>query len=710
MNEAPASGTFGAILAVRHPGVVQAESGSGRSPPFSIEMETDGPVPFPQIIVWEGGRQHLFRDAAVRNEGFVYHVAVPAGLLAPGRYTIQAEGCQQADPASAGAGDWVKVFSDMVVEAPARGVVQVAAPALQVVAGVKIYFGIHKHMHQPYYRAADPSFWDDEKTMIFDQRVAAYSTSLGAAIERYEQGGLGHAGLSTSWSGSLIEQLERCEREDRCYGHYRGWLQPLRAAAQRTTKLGHPRLDFSAFGFFHPLMPLIPARDVVAQIEWHRDIIRRVFAVDAARVLFPPETAFHVRMIPALREAGVEAVVYDSIHRYRTCRGYPYGGPQEGMLPPNPAEQVNPEVGDWHQLQNVWAGSKISPGLLRPEYIGYEDVDGTVHRIVGVPAERYLGNEDARGGFGALQYPQAFGQLYDNLLQHATFDPKHPPFFLLHSDGDNYGGGADSYYRHNTENLVKWIQSDPRFELVTIRDYLKLFPPDPARVAHVEPGSWSGADNGDPQFMKWFSRYRDPYSPDLNSWAVLTALQNAVHTLEDANRASVALAEARRLMLTAETSCYWYWTGQDVWDAQVTEAANRAWHILQGEIDHLLAAGREGTGPTIFPPWILPENPGGKSWGHGGLRDADRQGVAHTFVHDLSGLARVTLMVRQGGREEGVPMADRGAYPTRTGARSTAHLYTADLPAGAGDVRYWVEAIDTRGNVSRSSLERVFLA
>jgi hypothetical protein len=704
--------SFRSIRAVRHPARLEAGRQGARSPAFSIEMEADGPIPFPQIIIWEGGRQHLFRDQRVeQGKAGHYTVSVEEGLLPPGRYTIQAEGCQKPDPAAAGAGDWVKVFSEVIVEAPARVETKAATPRPPAVAkGVKIYFGIHKHMHQPYYRAADPGFWDGEKTMIFDQRVGAYSTSLGAAVDRYQQGGLAHAGLSASWSGSLIEQLERCEREGLCYDHYKGWREPLRAAAQRTTKLGNPRLDFTAFGFFHPLMPLIPGRNIVTQIAWHRDVIRRVFGVEASRVLFPPETAFHVRMIPALCEAGVEAVIYDSIHRYRACREYPYGGSQEGMLPPNPAEQVNPPVRDWHQLQNVWAGSKISPGLLRPEYIAYEDPEGRVHRIIGVPAERYLGNEDARGGFGALQYPQALGQLYDNIVQHGTFDPRHPPFFLLHSDGDNYGGGADSYYRHNTDQLVQWLQGDPRFELMTVRDYLQQFPPDPKHAVHVEPGSWSGADNGDPQFMKWFSRYRDPYSPDLNSWAVLTSLQNAVHTLEDAAPASVMLAEARRLMLTAETSCYWYWTGQDVWDAQVTEAANRAWHLMQGELGHVLAGGREGTGPTIFPPWILPENPGGKTWGPGGLRDADRQGVVHAFVDDVSGVRRVVLKVRADGREQVLDMRDRGPYASRTGARSSARLFTADLPVGVGAVRYYLEAEDGNGNVSRSALERVFLA
>ena len=106
-----------------------------------------------------------------------------------------------------------------------------------------------------------------------------------------------------------------------------------------------------------------------------------------------------------LKEAGIEAVLYDSIHRYRACRDYPYGGTSEGMLPPNQADQVNPAVSDWLRLHNVWTGSEIAPSLLRPEYLAYTDPDGETHKIIGVPAERYIGNEDARGGFGAIAIP-----------------------------------------------------------------------------------------------------------------------------------------------------------------------------------------------------------------------------------------------------------------------------------------------------------------
>ncbi len=699
--------TLNTLTLTNPPARVAAASG-GRSEPFAIDFSTDAPAPFVQLIVWEGGRQQLFRDDAVEKvQANHYRVNFPAGAFAPGRYRLQAEACRVVDPAQAGGGDWIKAFAEVEVERPR---VEVRSAPRAARAGEVIYFGIHKHMHQPYYRAADPSYWDGEKTSIFDQRAGAYSPYLHDAVAQYIKGGLPHAGLSTSWSGSLIEQLERCEREELCYGHFRNWAAPLRAIAQERTALGNPRMTFSAFGHFHPLMPLIPARDIVRQIEWHRGIIERVFGVPASRVLFPPETAFHVRMIPALKQAGIEAVIYDSIHRARACTDYPYEGPQEGMLPPNRAEQVNPAAGGWMQLQNIWAGSKISPALLRPEYLRYEDADGSVATIIGVPAERYLGNEDARGGFGALQYPQVFGQLHDHLAQTGRFDPKHPPFFLLHSDGDNYGGGSDGYYRHNTERLVEWLQNDPRFALCTVDDYLQRFPPDPARAVHVEPGSWSGADNGDPQFMKWFSRYRDPYSPDLTSWAVLTALQNAVHTVEDADPQAQGLAEAVRLLLTAETSCYWYWTGQDLWDAQVTEAANAALAALKPALDALLQQGCDRTPPTIFPPWVIPENPGGKTWRPGALGDATRDAVAHVFVHDVSGLRDVRLVLRRGGREDALPMRDGGPYPARTGAVSAARLFTADLPAGAGDVRYYIEAVDQKGARARSALERLFLA
>ena len=55
-------------------------------------------------------------------------------------------------------------------------------------------------------------------------------------------------------------------------------------------------------------------------------------------------------------------------------------------------------------------------------------------------------------------------------------------------------------------------------------------------------------------------------------------------------------------------------------------------------------------------------------------------------------------------------MNNQGAYPSKTGAIAIADYFTAALPVGAGDVRFYIEAEDLCDNVSRSTLERIFLA
>jgi hypothetical protein len=707
---------FTRFLSIDVPTALTCEP-NARNPAFEIAFAADGEIPFPQVILHAPTGDHVIKGGAIRREtgsekggapSVSYVATIASGLTGAGKINVQVEGCRKGEWEQAGGGDWVKEFRPLTIAPAPR-------PKPRTMAGgdaaaVKLYFGIHKHMHQPYYNTTDLNYWDGEKDGIFGSRGGPYTDFIPAAVRQYEDAGLPHGGLSTSWSGSLIEQLDRCARDGLGGGRFGGWNGALKALAGLKTVRGNPRCDFTALGFYHPLMALIPPRDIVKQILWHRRIIAETFGIEASKILFPPETAFHVRMIPALIEAGIEAVIYDSIHRFRACKDYPYAGITEGMLPPNRAEQQNPPVDDWLQLHNIWAGSKIAPSLLKPEYVQYVDPDGNAHKIIAVPAERYIGNEDARGGFGALQYPSVLGQVYDEIVASGSFDPRHPPFFLLHSDGDNHGGGADSYYHHNTGELVRWLNEDDRFALSSIRDYLEQFPPDPAKAVHIEPGSWSGADNGDPQFMKWFSRYDQPYSPDLNSWAVLTAFQNAVHSMEDAHPDHPQLAAAIQLMLIAETSCYWYWTGQTEWDQQVTNAANKGYGALKSAIDGLAQGKKDRTGPTIFAPWVTPENPGGKRWGQGCLVDAPREGTVHTFVADISGLKRVELVLGTNGTERRLTMTDHGPYPTQTGATVTARYLTAALPVGAGDVRYFIEAEDGAGNLARGALERVFCA
>jgi hypothetical protein len=121
----------------------------------------------------------------------------------------------------------------------------------------------------------------------------------------------------------------------------------------------------------------------------------------------------------------------------------------------------------------------------------------------------------------------------DQYKQYNT-DPNRPLLVVLHHDGDNFGGGSEAYYHGNFQNMVNWAAADPDYDVTTIQDYLDRFPVPAGDVIHVEPGSWAGADNGDPQFKKWLGpRNAAGWSPDQNSWAVLTAAKNRVFTAED---------------------------------------------------------------------------------------------------------------------------------------------------------------------------------
>ncbi|HYN39033.1 MAG TPA: hypothetical protein VES39_07270, partial [Rhodospirillales bacterium] len=127
---------------------------SGRAPAFEIAFTTDGEVPFPQVILRGQSGERLIKGDAIRPApaaaaGHVDWIAdAPAGLFGPGEVEVQVEGCRKADITTAGGGDWIKAFARLRVEAAPRPVRPVASAGPDA-AAVRLYFGIHKHMHQP---------------------------------------------------------------------------------------------------------------------------------------------------------------------------------------------------------------------------------------------------------------------------------------------------------------------------------------------------------------------------------------------------------------------------------------------------------------------------------------------------------------------------------------------------------------------------------
>ncbi|RME49716.1 MAG: glycosyl hydrolase family 57, partial [Deltaproteobacteria bacterium] len=361
----------------------------------------------------------------------------------------------------------------LLLMAPARGVFAAEG------ANPPIHIAFLWHLHQPIYwpyetvvETEDAHRYSFSVLDVHLQRIGPYTAWPMDAVAAGMNAGLAHLGAQVSLSGSLIENLNEIERAGRGFAN---WKARWREAMSWKTVRNHPRIDLVAFGYHHPLMGLIPPEEIGRQIALHRKMLEENFGREAAasKGFFPPETAFSSRMIPALLDAGIEWVIIDSIHLERAHQDYPYT-PASNLYPPNPADQRNDAPTAWVQLTNIWAPSKVAaPFAYRPHYAAHTDPEtGITRKIIVVPAARYEGNEDARGGFGALQYEQVMSQ-----YEAYNTDPRHPMLVVLHHDGDNFGGGSDAYYHSNFDDFIAWLQANPdRFVCTTIQDYLDMFP------------------------------------------------------------------------------------------------------------------------------------------------------------------------------------------------------------------------------------------
>jgi hypothetical protein len=612
--------------------------------------------------------------------------------------------------------------------------------------GQQIHVAFLWHMHQPIYYPYETIIQTDANNRysfsvidVHNQRFGPYTTWPWDAVQAGAS--LPHLGAHVSFSGSLIENLNNLESAGINGGMWSNWAGGYDQSQSLFTSLGNRRLELVAFGYHHPLMPLLDYEDTVMQIRLHKHVYAQTWAGGAtyAKGMFPAETAFSERMIPALVAQGVEWVMVDNIHFDRACASYPHTN-ASCLFAPNAADQINPDPaangGAWVQLNNLWAPSKVSaPFGYQPHHVQYVNPgSGAVTQMVAVPAARYEGNEDGRGGYGAFLYDVVM----DAYLAYNT-DPAHPMLVLLHHDGDNFGGGSEAYYHSNFQNMVNWASADPDYDVSTVDDYLERFPVDANDVIHIEDGSWAGADCGDAEFKKWLG---DPnaggWSPDRNSWAVLTAAKNRVFMAEQvvpaASMQNVLIGagsnteKAWHFLLVSEASDYWYWDGSsEPWDSNVTRGCNQAVVFA----DAVINGQPDITPPTVFVPQREPYNPGGFEWGPS---PEPSDFTVWTFAYDVSGLASVTLYWRvdgdgvnpigsiqnetfAGGLEVGVwnalPMSASPLPPPQNGVIAPtyrADAYSAEI-AGQSDVLidYYVQAIDNAGQVRYSDIQHVYV-
>ena len=616
-------------------------------------------------------------------------------------------------------------------------------------AAVPIHVTHLWHMHQPiYYPYETPGTIDGNGRFNFSvqgvwdgDRYSCYRDWPAGAVGRAG----GHGGSQMSYSGSLAENNKSL------WGDYSGWAGNIRNARNNLkTSSGNSRLDMVGIAYHHSLMPLTCVESMRMQIKLHKEQYKEAWATGGAysKGFWPPECAFDNSMVPALVAEGLEWVIVDNGHLFRTIDDFEWSS--ASSCRPNKADVRNGSSTDrastWVGLPNVWAPTKVlAPWSYQPHYVRHVDpASGVVRKIIAVPAGRYEGNENGRGGYGAFKPENVWGGQIA-----ANNNPAKPMLLLLHSDGDNYGMKNSDAWNGQHQAFVDMCNANADFEYTSVQDYLSMFPPNPNDVIHVEPGSWIGIDGGTPYYEKWLSyENRDGEMPDMWSWSVLVAAQNRVLTADDIDNSYLSgdkdindvewglgndTAKAWHFYLNGETSCYWYWDYDraNPWDGNVTLACNLANAHAMNVIGDMSGDNR---GPSIFPPQRIPYNPGGKMWNE--TSNAPSDFVVWSFVDDVSGVQSVTLKWRKDndglwsisstenetfdggpgvGEWQSVTMT-ADWWPTTPGPKvpgevsARAQRYQGTI-SGQSEclIDYYVEAVDSRGKTNRSNILHVWV-
>jgi len=601
------------------------------------------------------------------------------------------------------------------------------------------------HMHQPIYYPYE-SVVDTENNGRFNFSIRGVHDSRRGPYGEWpknavQQGlDLPSAGVQVSFSGSLMENMANLYGKYTWQGDYRHARNTLR------TIRNNPRLDLVGIAYHHSLMPLTTKESMRMQIRLHKEAYGDNWNTGGSysKGFWPPECAFDTNMIPALVAEGIEWVIVDNGHFDRACEGYPWA--PASSIRPNKADQLNPDPAtrgsEWVQLNNVWAPTRVSaPWGYQPHRVQYVNPEtGAVQRIIAVPAGRYEGNENGRGGYGSFKPENVWTS---HLAKNNN--PQRPMLLLCHSDGDNFGMlNADAYNgQHGT--FLNMTRSNPNFKHTSVQDYLELYPVPQDDLIHVEPGSWVGIDGGTPFYDKWRENNAvNGEHPDLWSWSVLVAAANRVLHADnlDSNYSMNDVrwgirsdtARAWHYFLQAETSCHWYWDFDraNPWDGNTTRGANLAIAEANKVIDR--SPGTDRIGPTIWPPQRDIYNPGSLQYNE--PNPASGNFTVFTFVDDVNGVASAKLKWRTDldganplGETDNEVFADNTSkvtpwnevemvadwYPSVQGPKvpapaNRAQRFRAMLSGPANTlIDYFVEAADTRGNVSRSDIAHVWV-
>ncbi len=602
-------------------------------------------------------------------------------------------------------------------------------------------------------------------------RVAAYQYRVRDAIDAIRWAP--EAGAQISYSGGLIQNIESLGSANQLGYTPSWNQPKQQARSWRTIGQNKPRLDVIIFPYHHSLMPLLEESTQRKEIQAYQHVYTQTWGTTApmSKGFFPSEMAFSERLVKVLDEEGVDWSIVSAEKISRACEDFPvvFGSGGVNCEPPNLADQLNPAQGAnayyRRQISRGCAPAEAFPFSLTPRRVRYADPASnpdspTLYEIIAVPSSQSISWEDGANPIGTTFFSDL----------ETRNDPSRPMLVSLVHDGDNFFGGGFSYYLEATPNLVTSAQSQG-YHATVVEEYLADHPVPADDVVHIEDGAWVNADGdfGSPTFLNW--NYppvnaqgqidiENGWAEDIRNWAVITAAQNHVDTAEQIstdNGLPVRIADvvspsatsrpaerAWHFFLGALNSGYMYYGTSLDFEVKPTIACNEALqHTAQ-----VIPTGVDQTPPTIWIPQRFPWNPGSVNFGspHGFVPTVMPTDFhVWTFVDDVSGVSSVTLKYRIDADGKN-PLDDyhNETYDGRPTSAGTPGDWTSlpmtgrafpagnffndpsinffEMPDDIADqyfvqvsglsevlVDYYVEAVDTLGNVKRSPIQHVWV-
>lgn len=319
------------------------------------------------------------------------------------------------------------------------------------------------------------------------------------------------ARVHLAMSGTLLEMLADPEFQARWYGTVK--------CGDLLWALRHPCIDLLGTGYYHPVLPLVPAPDREEHLRRWLGLAGHLFP-RRFHGFWPPELGFCMEMIPLLQELGFRYVIVDSEH----------------IMPMTPMR---------------WEEIRYRPHIAR--HGGAE--------IVVVPRDRELSVAQEGG-----MEPGWFVREVRERTRWCAF----PPLVCTATDGDNGGWFRNTEWASNFWGAFYHPLCDRARSGVSpvrptfIQAYLDR------HGAHgqvlVRTGAWNTGEHSGTGFGQWTGS-----QAQKDAWARQVAVSRAVHDARWAagERGGAGLEEARLLeeamwrMLRAQTSCHFFWG--DAW-------------------------------------------------------------------------------------------------------------------------------------------------